>query len=72
MSYFAVGTWIADWKEVKAQCVNQNCYTEHHGEYMKNGEKSLFKTVEVGKPIELSASGTREAENLLTAFAKVE
>lgn len=70
-SYFSTGLWVADWKEVKSQCVNQNCFVDNHNKYMKQGESSIFKAVETGKPIELSTDGIQAAENLLKKLVEV-
>lgn len=55
-SYLAAGSWSADWQEVKALCVDHNCYGgANHGANLKNlkkGASALFKAVDPGKPIE--------------------
>ena len=69
-SYLATGTWSADWQEVKALCVDHNCYNlANHAVYLKKGSSTLFKNVEPGKPVELSSDGIQEAEKLLKALA---
>lgn len=69
-SYLATGTWSADWQEVKALCVDQNCYDlANYSVTLKKGAGSWFKNVEPGKPIELSSAGIKEAEKLLTTLA---
>jgi hypothetical protein len=65
-SYFATGSWTADWQEVKAMCVNHNCYDKKNFAInLKQGAGGWFKTFEPGKTIELSASGIKAAEKLL-------
>ena len=65
-SYLATGAWSADWQEVKALCVDQNCYDlANYSITLKKGAGNLFKSVEPGKPIELSSAGIKDAEKLL-------
>lgn len=73
-SYLATGNWIADWQEVKAECVNQNCYdASNQLVNLQAGEgEGWFKSVETGKNIELSVDGVKEAERLLTALSQAE
>ncbi len=73
-TYLATGNWIADWQEVKAECINQNCYVStNQSVNLQAGEgKVWFKSVEVGKNIELSAEGQKEAQKLLTLIAQAE
>jgi len=69
-SFFATGTWSADWAEVKARCVDFNCYdVANHAASLRKAKGDLFKTVEVGKAIELSADGRAAAEKLLKSLA---
>lgn len=64
-SYLTTGSWTADWKEIKARCVDQNCYDHaNHSSNLKK-EKAWFKSVDVGKQVELSTGGIKEAEKLL-------
>jgi hypothetical protein len=70
-SYFATGSWNADWQEVKALCVDHNCYdVNNYAKNLKVGAKGWFKSVEPGKAIELSASGIKAAEKLLKDLAE--
>ncbi len=70
-SYLATGAWSADWQEVKALCVDQNCYDlANYSVALKKGAGTFFKNVEPGKPIELSSAGIKEAEKLLKALAE--
>jgi hypothetical protein len=71
-SYLAAGTWSADWQELKSLCVDHNCYNvANHTVYLRRGvEEALFKGVESGKAIELSAGGVRKAEQLLKGLAE--
>ena len=69
-SYLTSGNWTADWKEVKAQCVDQNCYdSANHASTIKKGQGGIFKSVDVGKSIELSSTGQTEAQNLIKKLA---
>jgi hypothetical protein len=66
-TYLATGSWTADWSEVKARCIDLNCYDgPNHATFLKRAKGTLFKTVEVGKTIELSGPGRTAAEK---AFA---
>lgn len=70
-SYLATGAWNADWQEVKALCVDQNCYDlANYSITLKKSAGTLFKTVEPGNPIELSSAGIKDAEKLLKALAE--
>jgi hypothetical protein len=69
-SYLTSGTWVADWQEVKAQCVNQSCYDRgNFGTYLKTGQGAVFAKIEVGQRVELNAAGIKEAEALLATMA---
>jgi len=64
--YLATGSWSADWQEIKSLCVDHNCYdSKNHSVNLKKGSGTWFKTVEPGKPVELSSGGIKEAEKLL-------
>lgn len=70
-SYLATGAWSADWQEVKSLCVDQNCYDQaNHAQNLKKGLSTLFKSVEPGKPVELSSEGVKEADKLLKTLAE--
>jgi len=73
-SYLATGNWIADWQEVKAECINQNCYdATNQAVNLQAGEGGMwFKSVETGKNIELTAEGVKEAERLLVQQSQAE
>lgn len=72
-SYLTTGVWVADWKEIKSQCVNQNCYDRgNFGTFLKKGQGTVFSKVEVGQRLELSGTGIKEAEALLTNLATAE
>jgi hypothetical protein len=73
-TYLATGYWIADWQEVKAECVNQSCYDQTNLKHFleKGVGVAWFKSIEVGKNIELSAEGVKEAQRLLATQAQVE
>jgi hypothetical protein len=69
-SYLANGSWVADWKEVKARTVDQNAYdAANHAKVLRQGEGSLFRSVEAGKNLELPADGVKAAEALLKQLA---
>lgn len=70
-SYLATGAWSGDWQEVKSLCVDQSCYDlANYSIILKKGAGTLFKSVEPGKPIELSSAGIKEAEKLLKTLAE--
>jgi len=70
-SYFATGSWSADWQEVKSLCVDHNCYdAPNHAANLKKGANSIFKTVEPGKAIDLSNAGIQKADKLLKTLAE--
>ena len=72
-SYFSTGSWTADWSEVKAFAVDQNCYDGgNHAAFLKQGAGSLFKAVESGKTIELSSEGIKEAEKLIKQISEAD
>lgn len=65
--YLATGQWIADWKEVRAQCVDQNCYDRTNmGSYLKH---EYFKSASADAGVALSGSGIKAAETLLAKMA---
>ena len=70
-SYLATGSWSADWSEVKALCVDHNCYDKKNQLVnLKAGvNKNLFKAVELGGTIELAVNGVKKAEQLLKHLA---
>lgn len=64
------GKWAADWAEIKAMCTHQNCYDQaNFAATLKKGKGEIFKSVDVGKSVELSAPGTDQAEQLLATLA---
>ena len=68
-SFLATGKWQGDWAEIKAMCVHQNCYdVDNFAGNLKKGKGGVFKSVEPGKSVELAASGTDQAEQLLAAL----
>jgi hypothetical protein len=70
-SYLATGSWSADWQEVKSLCVDHNCYdAANHAVNLKKGASTLFKSVEPGKPVELSSGGVKGAEKLLKCLSE--
>ena len=72
-SYLTTGAWTADWKEVKSQCVDQNCYdAANFATMMKRAQADLFKSLEIGKSMELSSGGVKEAEGLLKKLSASE
>lgn len=69
-SFLASGRWVADWAEIKAMCTHQNCYDQANFAATLSKEKGgLFKAVEVGTSVELSAAGTEQAESLIAEMA---
>ncbi len=69
-SYLALGTWTADWQEVKSMCVDHSCYDGNHVANLKKGEGNVFKSIESKKTIELSSGGVKEAEKLIKILAE--
>lgn len=70
-SYLAVGSWTADWQEVKSLCINHNCYDRaNHAVALKRGAGTFFKAIDAGKPIELSSQGIKDAEAMLKKLAE--
>jgi len=68
-TYLATGAWTADWSEVKALCIDLNCYdAANHAAYLRKGEGKYFKSVAVGKAIELSGPGRTAAEQVLAGL----
>lgn len=70
-SFLATGRWQADWAEVKAMCVHQNCYdVNNFAANLKKAKGDIFKSIEAGKAVELSGAGTEQAEQLLAALCR--
>lgn len=69
-SYLISGQWRGDWAEVKAMCVNQNCYDRAN--MNTNLTHDNFKTVNSDSGITLSTSGTKAAEKLIAKLAGAE
>lgn len=69
-TFILTGKWAADWAEIKAMCTHQNCYDQpNFAATLKKGKGEIFKSVDVGKSVELSAPGTDQAEQLLATLA---
>jgi len=69
-SFLATGRWVADWAEIKAMCTHQNCYdVANFAATLKKAKGDIFKAVEGGTSVELSATGTEQAEVLLAELA---
>jgi hypothetical protein len=69
-SFLATGRWVADWAEIKAMCTHQNAYdSANFASALKAEKGEIFKSVEVGTSVELSAAGTEQAEQLLASIA---
>jgi hypothetical protein len=69
-SFLATGRWVGDWAEIKAMTSHQNCYdVANFAAGLKKLKGKQFKAVTVGTSVELSATGTEEAEQLLTKLA---
>lgn len=69
-TFLATGKWTGDWLEIKAMCTHQNSYDRpNFASTLKQAKGDLFRSVEVGTSVELSASGTEQAERLLAALA---
>ena len=69
-AFLATGRWVADWAEIKAMTSHQNCYdVANFAAGLKKAKGKQFKSVSVGTSVELSATGTDEAEQLLARLA---
>jgi hypothetical protein len=69
-SFLATGKWVGDWAEIKAMTSHQNCYdSANFSAGLKKLKGKQFKGVTVGTSVELSATGTDEAEQLLAKLA---
>ena len=72
-SFLATGKWQGDWAEIKAMSVHQNCYdVANFSASLKKGKGDIFKSVEAGKSVELSGTGTEQAEQLLATLCKAD
>jgi len=72
-SYLLTGAWVADWKEVKSQCINQSCYdSTNHSKNISAGLGTTFKDIVVGSTIELSTAGIKSAEQLIKKLSESE
>lgn len=70
-AYLSAGSWNADRQEVKALCVDHNCYDPpNFAVTLKNGDGTIFKNVDPKKPLELSTGGVKEAEKLVKSLAE--
>lgn len=69
-SFLATGRWVTDWAEIKAMSTHQNCYNlPNFAATLKEGKGDIFKSVNIGTSVDLSASGTDAAERLLAELA---
>lgn len=69
-AFLATGRWVGDWAEIKAMCTHQNCYDgPNFSATLKKAKGDIFKSVDVGVNVELSATGTEQAETLLAELA---
>lgn len=65
-SYLATGAWTADWKELKAMCVDQACYDRGNmGTYLKGAH---FKTANATENVVLTSAGVAAAEALISGI----
>jgi hypothetical protein len=70
-SFLTTGRWIADWAEIKAMSTHQNCYDHaNFAQALKEGKGGIFKSVNSGSSVELSASGEESAEILLAELSQ--
>src|SRR5436309_13592226 len=66
-SFLATGRWLADWAEIKAMTSHQHCYDmANFSTGLKKLKGKQLKAITVGTSIELSATGSDVAEQLLT------
>jgi hypothetical protein len=69
-SFLPTGKWVGDWAEIKAMTSHQNCHdVANFAAGLKKLKSKQFKGVTVGTSVELSATGTDEAEQLLAKLA---
>lgn len=60
-------SWSADWKEFRAQCLDQNCWDPNN---VSNAMlQNLFKNASSAEGIALKADGTKAAETLFAKLA---
>jgi hypothetical protein len=72
-SFLGTGRWLADWAEIKAMSTHQNCYDgANFAAALKEGMGGVFKSVDSGVSVELSANGTDAAEKLLAELAQAD
>lgn len=72
-TYLTTGNWNSDWKEVKALCVDHNCYNStNHATNLQKGKSTIFKTVEAGETIVLTPDGIKQAETIIKTLAEAE
>jgi hypothetical protein len=68
-TYLATGQWAADWKEVRARCVDQSCYDNTNmRKYIESPTHSYFKNLDAPS-MTVASSGIKAAEALLTQLA---
>lgn len=65
-TFLLTGTWRADWGEIRALCVDVNCYdSPNHSKYLRSGAGEIFRSVDPGSPVELTGPGRQQAEELV-------
>lgn len=68
--YLAAGRWKGDWGEMKAMCVDQNCYDRNNMHNHLSHEYISSATADSG--IALSSAGVKAAEALLASLSGAE
>ena len=66
-NYVLNGSWVADWKEFRAACVDQNCLDLPNMATIMTHD--WFKTVDKSEGITLSSQGTAAAESQFVTMA---
>lgn len=65
--YLTSATWVADWKEFRATCMDHNCWDSSNSAKYMNHE--WFKTVDRSSNITLGPSGQKAADALFAQLA---
>jgi len=69
-AYLATGRWAADWAEIKAMCIHQNCYdVNNFASTLNAAQGDWFKKVISGSTVQPSSKGQQESERILAELA---
>lgn len=66
-SYLISASWVADWKEFRATCIDHSCWDQGNSQKVMNHE--WFKTGSSAEGITLSPSGIKAAEVIFAKLA---